>query len=262
MNIKKFLISAIVGLVLSSLIAQSKTIKDDVTDDHLNDKIEMGLKSVVVTDFVSCCTRRKYTVVSDVENLADIMVADFHHGVKGKEIAVITLPDRDYITEIYALRNKQFVSVSELLPGTVSFDDRKNLFGYRTHTWQGGDVQVPWPIIEDAGFLKPAFLAQEIETIIVIEASETKEIKIDMIKNTLAVVVAAAQEKDAIIFLLDSDGTLITQRTIDSELPLSGKSFADEDKTISLVIDNLQSTTLKTIYYVIKHYVNAVMEGK
>ena len=84
MNIKKFLISAIVGLVLSSLIAQSKTIKDDVTDDHLNDKIEMGLKSVVVTDFVSCCTRRKYTVVSDVENLADNMVADFNRGVKRK----------------------------------------------------------------------------------------------------------------------------------------------------------------------------------
>ncbi|GAJ02935.1 unnamed protein product, partial [marine sediment metagenome] len=40
----------------------------------------------------------------------------------------------------------------------------------------------------------------------------------------------------------------------DSKAPLVGKTFADKDKIITLIIDNLQSTTLKTIYYIIKHY--------
>jgi hypothetical protein len=66
--------------------------------------------------------------------------------------------------------------------------------------------------------------------------------------------VATAQEKDVIIFLQDEDGSLITQRKIDSKAPFVGKTFADKDKTITLIIDNLQSTTLKRIYYIIKHY--------
>lgn len=254
---KTFMSIIILLLLVSS--AQTKTIKADVTGDYMNDKIEMGLKSVVVTDFISCCTRRKYTVVSEVENLADIMVDDFHRGVRGNEIAVTTLPNHDYVTQVYGYKGKKFANLSDLLPGQISFDDNKQLFGYHTHIWRGKEIQVPWPIIEDMEFLTPAILVQEIETTAVVDSGTTKEIVIDMLINVLTVVVAVAGEKDAVIFLVDSDGTLITQRAIDTELPMVGKSFADENKTISLVIDNLQSTTPKTVYYIIKHYIKKLL---
>jgi hypothetical protein len=248
-------------LLLSPLMvsAQIKTIKADVTYDGYNDRIEMGLKSVVVTDFISCCTRRKYTVVDNVDNLVDIMVDDFHAGARGKEIAVVTLPNHEYVTRVYGLKGKNVLELSDSLPGQISFDENKNLFGYTTHTWQEREIQVPWPIIEDAGFLKPALLAHETETTVVVDAGSTKEIVIEMLTNVSTVVVADTEEKDAVIFLLDNDGTLITQRPVDSEHPLVGTSSADLDKTISLVIDNLQSSTPTTVHYIIKHYIKKII---
>ncbi|KPJ70998.1 hypothetical protein AMJ52_09220 [candidate division TA06 bacterium DG_78] len=248
-------------IFLSPLIlsAQIKTIKADVTNDGYNDRIEMGLKSVVVTDLISCCTRRKYTVVDNVENLADIMVDDFHSGAWGNEIAVVTLPNHEYVTQVYGLKGKNVNSLSDPLPGQISFDENEQLFGYKTHTWQGREIQIPWPIIEDAGFLKPALLVQEVETTIVVDTGTTKEIVIEMFTNVFTVVVADTKKKDAVIFLLDNDGTLITQRPIDSEHPMVGTRSADLGKTISLVIDNLQSSTSTTVHYIIKHYIKKLL---
>jgi hypothetical protein len=248
-------------IFLSPLIvlAQIKTIKADVTHDGYNDKIEMGLKSVVVTDIISCCTRRKYTVVDNVENLADIMVDDYDAGIPGNEIAIVTLPNHDYVTQVYGLKGKNVTLLSDPLPGQIYLDENKKLFGYTIHTWQGREIQVPWPIIEDAGFLKPALLVHEAETTIVVDAGTTKEVMIEMLTNVSTVVVADTEEKDAVIFLLDSDGTLITQRQIDSERPLVGTSSADLDKTISLVIDNLQSSTSITVHYIIEHFIKKLI---
>lgn len=247
-------ISLYIILLLIISLAESKTIHADVTDDGINDKIIMGLKSVVVVNKLECCKRNRHTLVSDTEYLVDIMVNDFHHGIRGKEIAVVMLPGSSCVTEIYGFRNNQFKKVSELLPGEITFDDDGNLFGYHTCMWEGGAVHVPCPIIEEDGFLKPATIVQEIETTVVIEANTTKEISIDLSENTSVICIAAVQEKDVVVFLQDEDGSLITQRKIDSQAPLVGKTFADKDKIITLIIDNLQSTTLKTIYYIIRHY--------
>lgn len=248
----RMLLFIILLLIIS--LAESKTIHADVTDDGINDKIIMGLESVVVVNKFECCKRRRHTLVSDVECLVDIMVNDFHHGIRGKEIAVVMLPDSNCVTEIYGFKNNQFKKISEPLPGKITFDDTGYLFGYYTHMWEGGAVHVPYPIIQEDGFLKPATIELEIETTIVIEANTVKKISTNLSKNTLVVCVATAQEKDVIIFLQDEDGSLITQRKIDSKAPLVSKTFADKDKTITLIIDNLQSTTLKRIYYIIKHY--------
>jgi hypothetical protein len=99
-------------LLLIISLAESKTIHADVTDDGINDKIIMGLESVV---------RRRHTLVSDVECLVDIMVNDFHHGIRGKEIAVVMLPDSNCVTEIYGFKNNQFKKISEPLPGKITF---------------------------------------------------------------------------------------------------------------------------------------------
>jgi hypothetical protein len=256
--VKKILLLIIILLPLI-VSAQIKTIKADVTNDGYNDKVEMGLKSVIVTDVISCCTRRKYTVVDNVENLADIVVDNFHSGVPGNEIAVVTLPDHEYVTQVYGLKGKNVNLLSDPLPGQISFDENEKLFGYTTHTWQGRELQVPWPIIEDAGFLKPALLVHETETTVVVDSGTTKEIVIEMLTHVITVVVADTEEKGAVIFLLDNDGTLITQKPIDSERPLVGTSSADLDKTISLVIDNLQSSTPTTVHYIIKHYIKKII---
>jgi hypothetical protein len=257
-TVKKILLS-IIFLSPLMLRAQIKTIKADVTHDGYNDRIEMGLKSVVVTDVVSCCTRRKYTLVDNVENLADIMVDDFDSEVSGNEIAVVTLPNHEYVTQVYGLKGKNVNLLSDPLPGQIFLDENKNLFGYTMHTWLGREIQVPWPIIEDEGFLKPALLVHETETTIVVDPGTTKEVVIEMLTNVFTVVVADTEKKDAVIFLLDSDGTLITQRPVDSERPLVGTSSAELDKKISLVIDNLQSSTPTTVYYIIKHYIKKVI---
>lgn len=101
-------ISLYIILLLIISLAESKTIHADVTDDGINDKIIMGLKSVVVVNKLECCKRNRHTLVSDTEYLVDIMVNDFHHGIRGKEIAIVMLPGSNCVTEIYGFRNNQF----------------------------------------------------------------------------------------------------------------------------------------------------------
>jgi len=231
--------------------AVGKTITADVTGDGVSDQTTMGLKTVVVKDGA---TGILHTVVSEVQYLADISVDDYFRGTKGKEIAVITLPDREYMTEVYGYRNKQFVNVSKTLPGDISFDKERTLFGYRIHAWNGIEVNIPWPIVEEGGFLKPASLAEETDTHDVVEAFTTDEISVTVQMQNLVVCAAAVLEKDAIVFLGDEDGTLISQKTIGAQRPFIATLFADKDKTITLSIDNSQSADQKTVHYIIRHF--------
>ena len=246
----------IIPLLMISFAA-GKTITADVTGDGVGDQITMGLKTVVVKDGA---TGILHTVVSEVEYLADISIDDYFRGTKGKEIAVITLPDHEYMTEVYGYRNRQFMNVSKTLPGDISFDKEGRLFGYRIHAWNGIEVNIPWPIVEEGGFLKPAPLVQEIDTHVVVEALTTDEISVTVQMQNLVVCAATVLEKEAIIFLGDEDGTLISQKTIGARMPFIATLYADMDKTITLSIDNSQSEEQKIVYYLIRHFTLPVMK--
>ncbi len=246
----------IIPLLMISFAA-GKTITADVTGDGISDQITMGLKTVVVKDGA---TGILHTVVADVPYLADISVDDYFRATKGKEIAVITLPDREYMTEVYGYRNKQFVSVSKTLSGDISFNKENRLFGYRIHAWNGLEANIPWPIVDEGGFLKPAPLVQEIDTHVIVEAFTTDEISVIVQMQNLVVCAAAVLEKETIVFLGDEDGTLISQKTVGARMPFIATLYADKDKTITLSIDNSQSEEQKTVHYLIRHFTLPVMK--
>ncbi len=228
----------------------AKTISADVTADGVADEIVMGLKTVVVKDGAS---GKLYTVGSEVEFLVDVTVGDYFRPTKGNDIAIIMMPE-EFETIIYGFRNKQFVTVSALLPGDVTFDAEGRLFGYETHSWHGTDAIVSWPIIHHEGFLKPAPIIEENETTTVIMAGKTLEIPFTLPAQSMAACVAATHGKDLVVFLQDEEGTLIKQGMIGDKVGFSGMMFAAEEAMFSLNFDNAQSSTDKEVHYLIRQY--------
>jgi hypothetical protein len=232
-------------------LASSKTILADVTGDGVDDVITFGLKIVVVQDGAS---NRHHTVVAGIEFLADVMVDDFFSGTRGNEIAVLMLPEKSFLTEVYGYRNKRFIRVSQMLPGELTFDEDRRLFGYATHAWDRNEVMIYWPIIEEEGYLKAAPIVEYAETTLVVAANETEEWPIDLKNNTFTMCVVTTLDKDVIVFLLDEDGTLIKQTVIDPQTGFFGRVISEAGKTVTIGIDNSQSPKPKTIHVIIKQY--------
>jgi len=253
---KIWLIFGFVALfVISPLTAE--TVMADVTGDGIEDEIKIGEQSVVVIDGAS---GKRFTVISGEELLVNAEIGNYHSGISGKEIAVIYAfsarrPIVDH-TVIYGFKNNQFLAVSEELPGEVTINEDGDLVGYHLHytDWQH-EVYVPCPIIEENGLLKALTIKKETEKTIDIEAGKTKEITIDLSKNTLFVCFASVKEKDVIISLKDDDGTPIAEEKIDPESPFFNTFRTDKDEAITLTIDNSYSVmTPKTVFYVITQY--------
>jgi hypothetical protein len=238
-------------LVSSMSFMSGKTIRADLTNDKVDDIIRMGMKIVTVQDGSS---GKLHTIVVGEEFLADISVDDYFGGTKGNELAVVTLPGKGFLTEVYGYRNKRFIRVSESLPGELTFDEELRLFGYSAHEWDRHEVLIYWPIIELEGYLKAAPLAQFAETTLVVDQKNTSEFNIDLLDGTFTMVVAATLDKDVIVFLLDDDGTLIKQTKIDSRVGFFGRIITERAKTITLNIDNSQSDKSKTVHVIIKQY--------
>ena len=241
----------IVFLCIICSFGPGKTIIADVTNDGVDDIIKMGLKIVTVQDGVS---NKLHTIVAGVESLADISVDDYFSMTKGNEIAVLMLPERSFLTEVYGYRNKRFVKVSEILPGELSFDEERRLFGYAVHAWDHNEVMTYWPIIEDEGYMKAAPIAQSAETTVVVAAKETKEMTVVLQGGTFTMCVAATSDTNVIVFLMDEDGTLIKQTTISPRTGFYGRVIAKQAKTITFAVDNSQSAESKTIHVITIQY--------
>ncbi|KPK62602.1 hypothetical protein AMJ83_10310 [candidate division WOR_3 bacterium SM23_42] len=243
------------GVIVLSCIMCSlglgKTIQVDVTNDGVADIVKMGLKIVTVQDGVSS---KLHTIVAGLESLADISVDDYFSRTKGNEIAILMLPEESFLTEVYGYRNNRFVKVSEILPGELSFDEERRLFGYAMHAWDRNEVMTYWPIIEDEGYMKAAPIVQSAETTFVVAARRTKELPFVLQDGTLTMCVAATLDTNVIVFLTDEDGTLIKQTTIDPRTGFYGRVIAEQAKTITFAVDNSQSADPKTIQVIIKQY--------
>ncbi|MBE0433171.1 hypothetical protein IBX73_06865 [candidate division WOR-3 bacterium] len=238
-------------LIIAMSPGAGKTIRADVTGDGIDDVIRMGMKIVTVQDGVS---GKLHTIVAGEDFLADIIVGDYFSGTKGNELAILTLPEKGFLTEVYGYRNKRFIKVSEVLPGELTFDEDQRLFGYAAHEWDRHEVLIYWPIIEDGGYLKSAPLVQFAETALDVRANRTSELKIDLLDNTLTMCVATTLDQDVIVFLLDEDGSLIKQTKIDSRIGFYGRVIARQAKTVVLNVDNSQSPRPKTVRVIIKQY--------
>jgi hypothetical protein len=231
--------------------ASAKTIRADVTGDGIDDIIKMGMKIVTVQNGAS---NRLYTLIAGEEFLAGISIGDYFSGARGNEIAVLMLPEKDYLTEVYGFRNKRFIKVSKTLPGELSFDEERRLFGYATHEWNRNEILIYWPIIEDEGYLKAAAVAEVAETLLLVQANKTMVLDIGLQENIFAMCVASTLDDEAIVFLADEDGTLIKQTMIDSETGFYGRVITEQAKTVSFNIDNSQSAKPKTVHLIIKQY--------
>jgi len=239
-------------VVLIALVsASAKTIRADVTGDGIDDIIRMGMKIVTVQNGAS---NKLYTLIAGEEYLAGISIGDYFSGTRGNEIAVLMLPEKDYLTEVYGFRNKRFIKVSKTLPGELSFDEERRLFGYATHEWNRNEILIYWPIIEDEGYLKAAAVAEVAETLLVVEANKTMILDISLQENTFAMCVASTLDHEVIVFLTDEDGTLIKQTMIDSDTGFYGRVITEQAKTVSFNIDNSQSAKPKTVHLIIKQY--------
>jgi hypothetical protein len=232
-------------------LGSGKTIVADVTGDGVDDTITFGLKIVVVQDGAS---NKHHTVVAGIEFLADVMVDDFFNGTKGNEIAVLMLPEKSFLTEVYGYRNKRFIRVSRTLPGELTFDEDRRLFGYATHAWDRNEVMIYWPIVEREGYLQAAQIVEYAETTLVVAANETEEFPIDLEDNTFTMCVATIPDKNAIVFLMDEIGTLIKQTVIDPQTGFFGRVISETGRTVILGVDNSQSAKPKTIHLITKQY--------
>jgi len=249
--VKKYIFLSFFLLLSAYPLGWSKTVRADVTNDRIDDIIRMGMKIVTVQDGAS---GKLHTVAVGEEYLADISVDDYFSGTKGNDLAVITLPEKGFLTEVYGYRNKRFVKVSDILPGELTFDEELRLFGYATHEWDRHEVLIYWPIIEHEGKLVAAPLVQSAETTLVAAANSTTELKVDLLENTFMMCVATTLDKDVIVFLEDEDATLIKQTKIDSRIGFYGRVVAGRAKTVSLNIDNSQSDKTKSIHVIVKQY--------
>jgi hypothetical protein len=209
------------------------------------------MKIVIVQDGAS---NKHHTVVAGVEFLADVMVDDFFSGTRGNEIAILMLPEKGYLTEVYGYRNKRFVKVSHILPGELSFDEDRRLFGYTVHAWDRNEVIVYLPIIEEENYLRPALISAYSESTVVVAAMGTKELPIDLKDSTFTMCVVTTLDKNVIVFLIDETGTLIKQTVIDSETGFFGRVISKTGRTVTLGIDNSQSPKPKTIHLIVKQY--------
>jgi hypothetical protein len=245
----KFISIFLMFIMLS--VGSAKTIRTDVTGDGIDDIIRMGMKIVTVQDGAS---NKLHTIVVGEEFLADVSIGDYFSSTKGNEIAIVLLPEKKYFTEVYGYLNKRFKKVSEMLPGELSFDEERRLFGYATHEWARNEVMIHWPIVEYEGYLRAAAVVELAETLLVVEANRTKELGVDLRENTFTMCVASTLDDNVIVFILDEDGTLIKQNVIDSQTGLYGRVIAGQAKTVTLNIDNSQSSKPKTIHVIIKQY--------
>lgn len=246
----KGLISAALFLIVISM-ASAKTIRADVTADGIDDIIKMGMKMVTVQDGAS---NRLHTIVAGKEFLADISVDDYFSGTKGNEVVVLIAPEKSLFSEVYGYRNKRFIKVSESLPGELSFDEEKRLFGYAVHEWNRNEILIYWPLIEAEGYLKAAPIVLASDTSVFVEARKTKEFEIGLLENTFTMCVASTLDDNVIVFLLDSDETLIKQSVIDAQTGFYGRVIAGPAKTVTFDIDNSQSPKPKTVHLIVKQY--------
>jgi hypothetical protein len=232
-------------------VASAKAIRADVTDDGIDDIIKMGMRMVTVQNGAS---NKLHTIIAGEEFLAGISVDDYFSGTRGNEIAVLMSPENGFFSEVYGYRNKRFIKVSESLPGELSFDEGRRLFGYATHEWNRNEILIYWPLVEDGGYLKAAGVVLVTDTSLVVEANKTKEFVIDLRENTFAMCVASTLDHNVIVFLLDEDGTLIKQNVIDSQTGFYGRVITKQAKTVTLNVDNSQSSKPKTVHVIIKQY--------
>jgi hypothetical protein len=243
-------ISTVLLLAIIS-VASAKNILADVTGDGIDDIIRMGMKMVTVQDGAS---NRLHTIVAGKQFLADISVDDYFSGTRGNEIAISMLPEKGYFSEVYGYRNKRFIRVAENLPGELSFDEDRRLFGYAVHEWNRNEILIYWPLIEDEGHLKAASVVQMTDTSLFVTAKETEEFKFDLYESTFTMCVVSTLDDNVIVFLSDEDGALIKQNVIDPQTGFYGRVIAEQAKAVTLNIDNLQSTKPKTVHVTIKQY--------
>ncbi len=229
----------------------AKTIIADVTGDGIDDIIKMGMKMVTVHNGAS---NKLHVLVAGEESLFDVSVDDYFSGTRGNEIAVSMLPEKGLFSEVYGYRNKRFIKVSDIIPGELSFDEEKRLFGYAMHEWNRNEIMIYWPLIEKDGYLMAAPVVRVLDTSLVAEANETVEYTIELQARTFAMFVASTLDDNVIVFLLDEYGTLIKQNVIDSETGFYARVIAGKAETVTLNIDNLQSAEPKTVHLIIKQY--------
>lgn len=241
----------LLSFILVFSVISGKTIRADVTDDGVDDVVRMGMKIVTVQDGSSS---KLHTIVAGIEDLADMSIDNYFSGTEGNEVALLLLPEKSYVTEVYGYRNKRFIKVSESLPGELSFDEHRRLFGFVIHTWDRNEILIYWPIIEQDGYLKAAPMEQFVETTLVVNAKQTSVLKIDLLDNTFTMCIGSTMDKDVIVFLLDEDGSLIKQTMIDVQIGFYGRVITERAKVVTFNVDNSQSTEPKTVHVVIKQY--------
>ena len=231
----KRILAFLMFIVLSA--ASGKTIRADVTGDGVDDIVKMGMRMVTVQNGAS---NKLHTIVAGEEFLAGVSVDDYFSGTRGNEIAILMLPEKSFFSVVYGYRNKRFIKVSESLPGELSFDEERRLFGYATHEWNRNEILIYWPLVEDKGYLKAAEVVLVTDTSLYVEAKKTREFDFDLRENTFTMCVVSTLDENVIVFLSEEDGTLIKQNVIDPQTGFYGRVITGQTKTVTLNIDNLQ----------------------
>lgn len=218
-----FLILATLSLVGRLLYAETRTITADVTGDNMNDAIKVTENAVYVVDRMLCCTRKRFPIISSCTNIHDVLVDNFSTHYRGNEVAIIYDTNTDQETVVYAFKNGSFSLVSDTLPGIITFWNNV-LCSDESSVLDSHTVTLPWPIIDEQGYLRMATRGTTNESHILVEPGEVYEDTLILQPDVYTRVVIWTTGQNTITILRNKSGDVI-----------SGSEF--EDRTVVGVFD-------------------------
>lgn len=233
------MISGILLLIVTGLGAAPRTITADVTGDNMNDAIKVTDDAVYVVDRMLCCTRKRFPVVSSCDSIYDVIVDDFSKDHRGKEIGIVFGNASPQATVVYAFDNGRFSIVSENLPGMIAFHNSV-LCSDGVYLLDSERVILPWPVIEDHGFLKQAVLASSSDSTVTIESGEVLDDTLTLPLATYLLIALWTQSLDIIATLYDGSGVIIRESDHESPVLVSMINTSNQNQA-RLHIDNSRS---------------------
>lgn len=168
---RQFSIWTIVIFLTPNLHAETRTITADVTGDNMYDAIKVTDDAVYVVDKMLCCTKQRFPIISGCDTIFDVLVGDFSSINRSNEVAIVFGKEFARTTVVYAFDNGLFSRISDDLPGTIAFYNNIPCIDSNYHC-NGDVVTLPWPIIEDQEYLKPATLSGTIDTCMIVEPGD------------------------------------------------------------------------------------------
>jgi hypothetical protein len=199
--------SIIVSIMI--LHAETRTITADVNGDNMYDAIKITDNAVYVVDKMLCCTKKRFPIISSCDSMYDVLVNDFAPSFRSNEVAIVFGKETATSTIVYAFNNGAFVKISDNLPGMITFCGNAPCID-SNYNIDGDIIPLPWPILENQGYLKPAALSSTIDSHVTIEPGDVFSDTLVTPPGTYMLIAVWKQASNVSVSLRDDEGKTVT----------------------------------------------------